>query len=159
MPRESSQFSASLAFADALGEPFQPATDKNQTFHTIARLARATREKGVEDSSPADILGAWKYPPKWGDGAIATAYFFRPMHMGIEILAGVALEADQASLRISNGPVYPIPGVSDRAELNLRVETGQRVFEHGYDLSLGDKLTAARLAVAQFAQDFFDQIA
>jgi hypothetical protein len=159
MSKENFPILASMEFADALSEPFRPATDLAEGTHTMARLARATREKGLQDSGRADVLGAWKYQPSWGGGAIATAYFFRPTTQEIEVLAGVSVEADQTSLRIGNGSVYHIPGVANTADLNLRAETETLVLEHKYDLALGEKLSAARLVIAQYAQDFFDQLA
>jgi len=147
-------------FIDALSEPFEPITDKNGDAHTLNRLAYATRTQGKELSSPASIRGIWEYEPRWGGGAVATAQYVRQNYSAAETLISISLQADERTRLQVHGAssIFPIPGDAPDADIFMRLEGPTSVFEQSFDLELGVKLNAARLAIAQYSADFFSQI-
>jgi len=145
-------------FIEALIEPFEPPTDSNYQRHTIHSLAIEARTNGAQVDSPNEGLTAWEYKPEWGGGALATAHYLGDQ--GLETLAGLTLKADKYSrLDISGVLVYPMPGSDREADLYIRAAEPGNVIDCSFELELGEKLTVASLAVAQFAGDFFSQIA
>lgn len=146
-------------FIDALSEPFEPITDQNGAAHTLNRLAYATRTKGEETSVHGDIAGTWEYSPSWGGGALATALYLRQNYSAAEMLVGVKLEADERTrLEVRSASIFGLHGDASDDDMLVRFETPTAVFDKAFELELGEKLTAARLVIAQYSADFFSQI-
>ncbi len=134
---------------DALSEPIQPPTDPNGASHTMNRLAYAARTKG-ERGRQHNAISRWNYTPSWAPGVIATSVYIQ-QHKGVELFIGVDLahtDVGETSFRGAS------PYGWDNADLTI-VVNGDR---QGYELELGEKLTVARLAVAEAAQVFFNTI-
>lgn len=140
----------------------RPATDPQNSIHTLGRLAMATRSKGIMGRASQEMLGrlfsihspaGYSYTPTWAEDVAAIGFFDQTYSQ--RKLIGLTLEYRKTILSVVQGRHQNDPTQALGSLLNVQIVGLPGFNSYEEPLELGTHLQEQREAITNAATAFF----